>query len=219
MPPSTSGRRSTPTARQDGDDRGQAARPPRWHRRPSGLPASGHHEPGASPPGRYQSGGSHTAVNGRRARASTVVALTRDPDGFIDGGVAADQETGQEWAIAVHVVINAAVKKSNETAAKDRTGGRAVAFIGLSRKRGTGADHHVCGIAPHQCAEYCRPRGCVSSRVPAGRAQAEAAHPGALADGARLLQRLPVVETVLRRARTCDDDSLAGRSLIWPLPT
>jgi glycerol-3-phosphate dehydrogenase len=36
-----------------------------------------------------------------------VVALTKGPDGFIDGVVAADQETGQEWTIAARVVINA----------------------------------------------------------------------------------------------------------------
>jgi glycerol-3-phosphate dehydrogenase len=36
-----------------------------------------------------------------------VVALTKGADGFIDGVVAADQETGQEWTIAARVVINA----------------------------------------------------------------------------------------------------------------
>ena len=36
-----------------------------------------------------------------------VVALTKGADGFIDGVVAADQETGQEWTIQAQVVINA----------------------------------------------------------------------------------------------------------------
>jgi glycerol-3-phosphate dehydrogenase len=36
-----------------------------------------------------------------------VVALTKGPDGFIDGVVAADQETGEEWTTAARVVINA----------------------------------------------------------------------------------------------------------------
>ncbi len=36
-----------------------------------------------------------------------VVAVTKGPDGFVDGVVAADQETGQEWTIAARVVINA----------------------------------------------------------------------------------------------------------------
>ena len=36
-----------------------------------------------------------------------VVALTKGPDGFVDGVVAADQETGQEWTIAARVVVNA----------------------------------------------------------------------------------------------------------------
>ena len=43
-----------------------------------------------------------TLVNYVRA-----AALTKGPDGFIDGVVAADQETGQEWTIAARVVINA----------------------------------------------------------------------------------------------------------------
>jgi glycerol-3-phosphate dehydrogenase len=36
-----------------------------------------------------------------------VVALTKGDDGFIDGVVAADQETGQEWTIAARAVVNA----------------------------------------------------------------------------------------------------------------
>jgi glycerol-3-phosphate dehydrogenase len=36
-----------------------------------------------------------------------VVALTKGTDGFIDGVVAADQDTGQQWTIAARVVINA----------------------------------------------------------------------------------------------------------------
>jgi glycerol-3-phosphate dehydrogenase len=36
-----------------------------------------------------------------------VVALTKGRDGFIDGVVAADQETGNQWTIAARVVINA----------------------------------------------------------------------------------------------------------------
>jgi glycerol-3-phosphate dehydrogenase len=36
-----------------------------------------------------------------------VVALSKGADGFIDGVVAADQETGQEWTIAARVVVNA----------------------------------------------------------------------------------------------------------------
>ena len=36
-----------------------------------------------------------------------VVALTKGADGFVDGVVAADQETGQRWTIAARVVINA----------------------------------------------------------------------------------------------------------------
>ncbi|HEY2152582.1 MAG TPA: glycerol-3-phosphate dehydrogenase/oxidase [Vicinamibacterales bacterium] len=36
-----------------------------------------------------------------------VVALTKGPDGFIDGVVAAEQESKQEWTIAARVVINA----------------------------------------------------------------------------------------------------------------
>jgi glycerol-3-phosphate dehydrogenase len=43
-----------------------------------------------------------TLVNYVRA-----AALTKGSDGFIDGIVAADQETGQEWTIAARVVINA----------------------------------------------------------------------------------------------------------------
>jgi hypothetical protein len=39
-----------------------------------------------------------------------VVALTKGPDGFIDGVVAADQETGHEWTIAARVVINATAR-------------------------------------------------------------------------------------------------------------
>ena len=33
--------------------------------------------------------------------------MAKGPDGFVDGVVAADQETGQEWTIAARVVINA----------------------------------------------------------------------------------------------------------------
>ncbi len=36
-----------------------------------------------------------------------VVALTKGADGFIDGVVADDQESGQQWTIAARVVINA----------------------------------------------------------------------------------------------------------------
>jgi len=36
-----------------------------------------------------------------------VVAITKGADGFIDGVVAADQETGQQWRIGARVVINA----------------------------------------------------------------------------------------------------------------
>ena len=36
-----------------------------------------------------------------------VVAITKGADGFIDGVVAADQETGREWTIPARVVINA----------------------------------------------------------------------------------------------------------------
>ena len=36
-----------------------------------------------------------------------VVAITKGADGFIDGVVAADQETGQQWTIAARVVVNA----------------------------------------------------------------------------------------------------------------
>jgi glycerol-3-phosphate dehydrogenase len=36
-----------------------------------------------------------------------VVALSKGPDGFIDGVVAADQETGQQWTMAARVVVNA----------------------------------------------------------------------------------------------------------------
>jgi glycerol-3-phosphate dehydrogenase len=36
-----------------------------------------------------------------------VVALTKGPDGFVDGVVAADQESGKEWTIGARVVINA----------------------------------------------------------------------------------------------------------------
>jgi glycerol-3-phosphate dehydrogenase len=36
-----------------------------------------------------------------------VIELTKAPDGFIDGVVAADQESGQQWTIAARVVINA----------------------------------------------------------------------------------------------------------------
>src|SRR6187200_3350538 len=43
-----------------------------------------------------------TLVNYARA-----IELTKAPDGFIDGVVAADQETGQEWTIQARVVINA----------------------------------------------------------------------------------------------------------------
>jgi glycerol-3-phosphate dehydrogenase len=37
-----------------------------------------------------------------------VVAVTKGADGFIDGVVAADRETGQQWRIAARVVVNAA---------------------------------------------------------------------------------------------------------------
>jgi glycerol-3-phosphate dehydrogenase len=36
-----------------------------------------------------------------------VVALTKGDDGFVDGVVAADQETGREWTIPARVVVNA----------------------------------------------------------------------------------------------------------------
>jgi glycerol-3-phosphate dehydrogenase len=36
-----------------------------------------------------------------------VVALSKGPDGFIEGVVANDQETGQQWTIAARVVVNA----------------------------------------------------------------------------------------------------------------
>jgi glycerol-3-phosphate dehydrogenase len=36
-----------------------------------------------------------------------VVAITKGADGFVDGVVAADQETGQEWTISARVVVNA----------------------------------------------------------------------------------------------------------------
>jgi glycerol-3-phosphate dehydrogenase len=36
-----------------------------------------------------------------------VVALTKGPDGFVDGVLAADHETGQQWTIAARVVVNA----------------------------------------------------------------------------------------------------------------
>jgi len=37
-----------------------------------------------------------------------VVAITKGADGFIDGVVATDQETGQQWTVRARVVINAA---------------------------------------------------------------------------------------------------------------
>ena len=43
-----------------------------------------------------------TAINYAR-----VVAITKGPDGFVDGVVAEEQETGQMWTIAARVVINA----------------------------------------------------------------------------------------------------------------
>ncbi len=36
-----------------------------------------------------------------------VLALTKGSDGFVDGVVAADQETGREWSIAARLVVNA----------------------------------------------------------------------------------------------------------------
>jgi glycerol-3-phosphate dehydrogenase len=36
-----------------------------------------------------------------------VVGITKGPDGFIDGVVAADQETGKQWTIGARIVINA----------------------------------------------------------------------------------------------------------------
>src|SRR6187402_3761847 len=36
-----------------------------------------------------------------------VVSMTKGADGFVDGVVAVDQETGQEWTIQARVVINA----------------------------------------------------------------------------------------------------------------
>ena len=36
-----------------------------------------------------------------------VVAITRGADGFVDGVVAADQETGQQWTLAGRAVVNA----------------------------------------------------------------------------------------------------------------
>jgi glycerol-3-phosphate dehydrogenase len=36
-----------------------------------------------------------------------VVALTKSSEGFVDGAVAADQETGHEWRVAARVVVNA----------------------------------------------------------------------------------------------------------------
>ena len=36
-----------------------------------------------------------------------VVAMTKGADGFIDGIVAADQETGQQWTIPARVIVNA----------------------------------------------------------------------------------------------------------------
>jgi glycerol-3-phosphate dehydrogenase len=37
-----------------------------------------------------------------------VVALSKGADGFVDGVVAADQESGREWTVAARVVVNAA---------------------------------------------------------------------------------------------------------------
>ncbi|HTM32234.1 MAG TPA: glycerol-3-phosphate dehydrogenase/oxidase [Vicinamibacterales bacterium] len=37
-----------------------------------------------------------------------VVAITKGPDGFINGVVASDQETGRQWTIGARVVVNAA---------------------------------------------------------------------------------------------------------------
>ena len=37
-----------------------------------------------------------------------VVAITKGADGFIDGVVATDQETGQQWTVRARVVVNAA---------------------------------------------------------------------------------------------------------------
>ena len=36
-----------------------------------------------------------------------VVAMTKGADGFVDGVVAADQETGREWTIRARVIVNA----------------------------------------------------------------------------------------------------------------
>src|SRR4029450_10480977 len=36
-----------------------------------------------------------------------VLAITKGADGFIDGVVAEDQESGQQWTIAARVVVNA----------------------------------------------------------------------------------------------------------------
>jgi glycerol-3-phosphate dehydrogenase len=36
-----------------------------------------------------------------------VVAITKGPDGFVDGVVAEDQETGRQWTMAARVVVNA----------------------------------------------------------------------------------------------------------------
>ena len=36
-----------------------------------------------------------------------VVAMTKGDDGFVDGIIAADQETGRQWTIAARVVVNA----------------------------------------------------------------------------------------------------------------
>ena len=36
-----------------------------------------------------------------------VVAMTKGADGFVDGVVAADQETGREWTIPARVIVNA----------------------------------------------------------------------------------------------------------------
>jgi glycerol-3-phosphate dehydrogenase len=37
-----------------------------------------------------------------------VVAITKGPDGFVNGVVASDQETGRQWTIGARVVVNAA---------------------------------------------------------------------------------------------------------------
>ena len=50
-----------------------------------------------------------------------VVDVTKGADGFVDGVVAVDEESGRQWTVAARVVINATGRVLRRGAAAGRT--------------------------------------------------------------------------------------------------